>query len=38
MSCEELPSGCDDLTVEIENNNLGAHDQMVRESFDLTNW
>lgn len=28
VSCEELPSGCDDLSVEIENNN---HEQMVRE-------
>lgn len=29
VSCEELPSGCDDLSVEIENNNLGNHEQMV---------
>lgn len=31
MSCEELPSGCDDLSVEIENSNLGNHEQMVRK-------
>lgn len=30
VSCEELPNGCDDLSVEIENNNLGNHEQMVR--------
>lgn len=29
VSCEELPNGCDDLSVEIENNNLGNHEQMV---------
>jgi hypothetical protein len=28
VSCEELPSGCDDLAVEIDNNN---HEQMVRK-------
>ena len=32
VSCEELPSGCDDLSVEIENNNIGTHEQMVRIS------
>lgn len=26
VSCEELPNGCDDLSVEIENNNLGSHE------------
>jgi hypothetical protein len=26
VSCEELPSGCDDLSVEIDNNNLGNHE------------
>jgi hypothetical protein len=26
VSCEELPNGCDDLSVEIENNNLGNHE------------
>lgn len=34
MSCEELPSGCDDLSVEIENNNLGNHEQMVRSDLN----
>lgn len=34
MSCEELPSGCDDLSVEIENNNLANHEQMVRSDLN----
>lgn len=33
VSCEELPNGCDDLSVEIENNNIGNHEQMVGKSF-----
>jgi hypothetical protein len=32
VACEELPSGCDDLSVEIENNN---HEQMVRKLYKL---
>lgn len=35
VSCEELPNGCDDLTVEIENNNLGNHEQMVGSVVDF---
>ncbi|CRL07876.1 CLUMA_CG020915, isoform C [Clunio marinus] len=29
VSCEELPSGCDDLSVEMENNNLVSSEQMM---------
>ncbi|CRL07874.1 CLUMA_CG020915, isoform A [Clunio marinus] len=29
VSCEELPSGCDDLSVEMENNNLVSSEQMT---------
>lgn len=31
VACEDLPSGCDDLSVEIDNNNLGNHEPMVSQ-------
>lgn len=33
VACEELPSGCDDLAVEIDNNNLGSEPMVSWESF-----
>lgn len=35
VACEELPSGCDDLSVEIDNNNLGNHEPMVSHPKSL---
>lgn len=35
VACEELPSGCDDLSVEIDNNNIVNHEPMVRHYFCL---
>lgn len=35
VACEELPSGCDDLSVEIDNNNIVNHEPMVSHYFCL---